>query len=356
MRLRTLIITLISVLFIGLIFWKLFMNKKVMADKLEQSMIVNTTIPVITENPRFSTIYKEISLNGTIIPDKEVFILSKAHGIVIRKYHEVGGVVQKGDRIIQIENEVLKKSLLVAQDDRIKILKDIKRYQSLQKQGAVSQQELEDSQMSLGKIEEHITSIKDQIANTTIVAPSSGIISKMVVEEGQLVAIGQEIAHLISGSELKLQVNATEADVLEVTKGQTVEIQIPSLNNKIIQGRVDIISPKANDLHLYTIDIKLKDTRESLKPGMYAKVNIVPSGIKTKQIIVSRKAIVGGLKNPSVFIVEKGKAYRKNVELGIYDDENIEIKAGLSVDDIVVNSGQINLTDETSVSILNKQN
>lgn len=354
MKIRIIIPVLIF--FIGLVIWKLSTNKKMMEDKLEQSMIVNTTIPVITERPRFSRLNNDIILNGTIIPDKEVFILSKAEGISIHKYKKTGDRVQKGDAIIQIENTVLKKSLTIAQADYAKILKDIRRYQSLQTQGAVSQQELENSQMSLREIEKHITSLKDQIENTTIVSPSSGIISKTFVEEGQLVIAGGEVAHIISGSGLKLQVNATEEDVLNIRKNQNVKIQIPSLENESFSGIVDIISPKANNLHFYTIDIKLEGIDESLKPGMYANVKIQPLEKEAQQIIISRKAIVGGLKRPYVFIVKNGKAYKRNVQSGFYNDKEIEIKSGVSIDDVVVNSGQINLTDGMPVSILNKQN
>jgi len=348
------IIILVSIILIGLTIWKLSANKEKMNEKLEQSMTVNTIIPVIIEKPELTRFENRISLYGVIVPENDVLIVSQTQGMIIRKYKKMGDKVHKGEVIVEIENEVLKKSLSVAQADYEQRYKDLQRYQSLQKQGAVAQQEVENSQMSLREVEERISNLRHQIASTTIKSPSSGIISKDFVDDGEWVTTGSEVAHIISGNELKLRAEATEADMLEISKGQQAQIHISSLKNSHISGVVDRIAPNANELHFYSIEILLKDADGRLKPGMYAVANIESSEAEVPQLTLSRKSIIGGMKNPSVFIVKDGKAYKKRVQTGYYDDKRIEIKSGVSVHDTVINSGHINLSDETPVYILNR--
>src|SRR5690606_4218579 len=128
------IIILVSIILIGLTIWKLSANKEKMNEKLEQSMTVNTIIPGIIEKPELTRFENRISLYGVIVPENDVLIVSQTQGMIIRKYKKMGDKVHKGEVIVEIENEVLKKSLSVAQADYEQRYKDLQRYQSLQKQ------------------------------------------------------------------------------------------------------------------------------------------------------------------------------------------------------------------------------
>jgi RND family efflux transporter MFP subunit len=354
MKRRIIIPVAVSIIIIALIIWKLSANKKEMEKKLEQSIIVNTTIPVLIEKPELLKLENKLSLNGSIIPGNETLILSKAQGTIIRKYKKMGDSVKKGDVIVQIENEVLKKALIIARADYEKKAKDVQRYESLQKKGAVAQQEVETSLISLRESEGRITDLQDQIARTTITAPSSGIISKDFVENGQWVTTGSEMAHIFAGNALKLQGSVTEADMLKINKGQHVKVRFSSINDENFSGVVDRIAPKANELHFYAVEIVLKSKDDRLKPGMYATALIESSITAMPTITINRKSVVGGMKSPAVFIIKKGKAYKKYITTGYYNDEKIEVTSGISLKDTVIKSGHINLTDGMAVSILKR--
>ncbi|OJW36844.1 MAG: hypothetical protein BGO54_07010 [Sphingobacteriales bacterium 46-32] len=354
MKIRIIIPVAVSIILTAFMIWKLSANKEEMEKKLKQSTVVNMTIPVIVEKPELLRLQNNLSLHGSIIPDNEILILSKAQGTITRKYKRMGDSVKKGDLIVQIENEVLKKALVSTRADYEKKANDVQRYESLQMQGAVAQQEVENGQLSLREVERRITELEDQIAHTTIVAPSSGIISKDFVEDGQWVTIGSEIAHIFSGNGLKLQVSITEADILKINKGEQVKVHLPSLNNESFSGVVYRVAPTANELHSYAVEIMLKSKDIRLKPGMYAIAFIESSKTSMPTITINRKSVVGGMKNPSVFIVKDGKAYKRSIRIGYYDNERLEVISGLALNDTVINSGQINLSDGIPVSILNR--
>jgi outer membrane protein TolC len=72
---------------------------------------------------------------------------------------------------------------------------------------------------ALRNVESRITELNDQPANTTIVAPVSGIIERDYFEEGTLLAIGSQAADMVNDTQLKMAVNVTEKEMLTLQKG-----------------------------------------------------------------------------------------------------------------------------------------
>ncbi|MFA7441704.1 MAG: hypothetical protein WCZ66_12190, partial [Sphingomonadaceae bacterium] len=108
---------------------------------------------------------------------------------------------------------------------------------------------------------------------------------------------------------------------------------------------------KSNDQFYYSVELSLNDPQ--LKPGMFATAVFNVGGTDSSTPIISREAIVGGLKAPHVFVIRDSRTYKIAVQVGISDGEYIEITDGISPDDTIVKSGQINLIDGTQVTILN---
>lgn len=329
-------------------------NKKALNHNAELSLVTNTVIPVIVEKPQFAPINRSFSVNGRIEAGNEVMILSKTQGRVIQKYKRAGDVVNKGNVIIQLENSVIRESLRIAEADLLKAQKDVSRFQRLAASGAVTVRKVEDSELTLRNIENRIVELKDQLANATIIAPVSGILSEDYVEEGSLATIGGQIANIVCSNSLKMKINVTEKEVLQFKKGGTATITSDVYPGESFSGIVDMISPQGNQLHSYLVEIVLQGDFKKLKPGMYATAQFNPAGKETERITVNRKAIAGGMKNPHVWTVKDGKAYKIPVETGLYNNEYIEITKGLTLNDIVINSGQVNLSDGVEISMLNK--
>lgn len=346
----------VIVILIGLLIGQLSANKEKMAADIEKSLVINTTVPVIIETPVKATLHNAIVLHGTITPENEIPILSKQQGIIIRKYKKTGQSVRKGEPIVQLENEISQKSLQLAQANYVKLAKDVDRYQILKKNGAVATQELESIQMSLRDMEEHISNLKNQIANSTILSPIDGIIAADYVEEGQFVMTGGQIVQIISGSGLKLSLSTAESDVLMIKKGQEVTVKVSALAGQSIKGIVELISPKANNLHYYIVDITLKENNPDLRAGMFAsaELSLTAKNTAADDIVISRKAIVGSIKKPYVYVVKNGIAQKREISLDSYNDKQIVVRSGITCQDTVITSGQINLSDGFPVTILNK--
>lgn len=342
---------IVTVSIVGLIAWKLVDNKQTIDRNAELSLTVNTVVPVMVEKPHYVGLSEKISVNGRIDSENEVAVYSKAQGIVIKKYKKAGDVVSRGTVIAQLENSVIRENLRLSELDLTKAKKDVDRFQNLASIGAVTVRELEDTQIALRSIESRITDLQDQLSNTTITSPTSGIINKDYFEEGTLLSVGSSVVDIVDNRMLKMVANVTEKEVLKLNVGMEAVIATDVYPGSTFTGRIGAISPKSNDQYYYSVELSLNDPQ--LKPGMFATAIFNVDGNNRNTSVVSRVAIIGGLKVPHVFVIRDSKAYKVAVQVGISDGEYIEITDGISPDDVVVKSGQINLIDGTEVSILN---
>lgn len=342
---------IVTVSIVGLIAWKLVDNKQTIDRNAELSLTVNTVVPVMVEKHQYMELSERISVKGRIDSENEVAVYSKAQGIVVRKYRKVGDVVSRGTVIAQLENNVIRENLRLSELDLAKAKKDVERFQNLASIGAVTIRELEESQIALRTVESRITDLQDQLCNTTITSPTSGVINKDYFEEGTLFSVGSSVADIVDNKALKMVANVTEKEVFKLKTGMEAVITTDVYPGSTFTGRIEAISPKSNDQFYYSVELVLDHPQ--LKPGMFATAIFNVDGNNRNTPVVSREVIVGGMKDPQVFVIRDSKAYKVAVQVGISDGEYIEITDGISPDDVVVKSGQINLIDGTEVSILN---
>ena len=189
-KIVTSIIVIISIIIIS---WKLSKNKQTIDRNAELSLTVNTVVPVMAEKPKYLDLNEEIRVNGRIGSKNEVIVYSKAQGVVVKKYKKAGDVVSQGTVIAQLENNVIQENLQLSELDFAKAEKDVKRFQNLVSIGAVTVRELEDVQITLRSIESRMAELKDQLSNTTIVSPVSGIINKDYFEKSYIT----DLSHFI---------------------------------------------------------------------------------------------------------------------------------------------------------------
>lgn len=336
---------------VGLITWKLVDNKQVIDKNAELTSNVNTVIPIMVEKPKFIDLSEKIIVNGRIDSENEVTIYSEAQGVVIDKYKRSGDFVSRGTVIAQLENKVIRENLRLSELDFVKAKKDVERFENLTSVGAGTVRELEDAQIAQRRIESRITDLKSQLLNTTITSPISGIINKDYFEEGTLLMVGSSVVDVVDQEALRMVVNVTGKEVLKLKVGMETTITTDVYPDSTFTGRIDAISPKSNDQFYYSVELTLN--HQKLKPGMFATAIFNIDTNNRNFPVISREAIVGGMKDPHVFVVKEGRVYKVAVQIGISEEKYIEIINGLSLDDTIVNSGQINLIEGTEISIVN---
>ncbi|MBW9151302.1 efflux RND transporter periplasmic adaptor subunit [Clostridium estertheticum] len=191
-----------------------------------------------------------------------------------------------------------------------------------------------------------------QMDNASITSPINGVISERNVEVGEVVSSAVSVFTIIDASSLRSEVSMTDKDVIKVKVNQKIPVQISSMNNKIVQGIVDTISPSADaKTQLYTVKVKIENPSNLLKPGMIVRVEF-PDVVKTDIAVVPNGAIFTENSVQYVYIVDATRLKRKQVVVGISNTLQTEIVSGIKLGDQVITEGQSFLNEGQKVSIV----
>jgi len=116
-------------------------------------------------------------------------------------------------------------------------------------------------------------------------------------------------------------------------------------------GEVTEIAPSPEpESGMYPVRILIDNPDTELRPGMTAEVKITRERAEDV-LIIPRQALSARGDEYHVFVVEEGMARRRQVRVGMQDEDYAEVRSGLNEGDVVVYYGMQYLEDGTSVVI-----
>ncbi len=127
------------------------------------------------------------------------------------------------------------------QSDRASLDKVAANYRSANTAGSVVGAAQGSSAQAMAQVkqaEADLAQAEADLANTKIVAPIDGRITKRSVEAGNYVQIGQQLGSLV-GTELWVTANFKETQLEQMRPGQTVDIVIDAYPDVKLQGKID---------------------------------------------------------------------------------------------------------------------
>lgn len=350
---KNIIIILCILGVVALIGIRLASNKKKLN---EQNKVVDRSLVKV---PVTVTSAFEAGVSGTFIlpavvkPLNEVNISLNTSGKVKSLNFDLGTAVSKGQSLGSIDNSIKQISLESTQLLTDKYEKDYQRLKDLYEGKAATEIDFSNAKYNYENAKTQLAQIRQQIADGTLVSPIAGIVTKKNIEEGEFVNVGTVVATVVDIRELKAIVMVGERDVYKLKEGLPLKITSDVFPDKPFEGKIRFISPVGDDAHNYQVEITIENNAKlSLKGGTFIRVEFdIHEEGKTLQI--PKLALVEGTKNPYVFVALGGKAVVKKLVLGRDLGENIEVVNGLNAGEQVITSGQINLSENSLVEIIN---
>jgi RND family efflux transporter MFP subunit len=155
---------------------------------------------------------------------------------------------------------------------------------------------------------------------------------------------------LVNVSTLKFKTTVDENQIASLKVGSPIKVKASVFPDKEFTGKITFIAPKADASLNFPIEIEIANNPNGdLKAGMYGSA-IFSTATNQKPIMaIDRNAFVGGVGNNQVFVVKDSVAHLTKIVSGRILGEEVEVLDGLKEGDIVVTSGQINLSDGAKV-------
>ena len=349
-----------------------------------QKMQPKNEASFITEEVKRGKIAQTVSATGEIAATNLVDVGAQVSGQIKKMHVKIGDVVKEGDLIAEIDNvtqvnevntrkaqlQTYQAQLESAQVALKIAQRKYSRYKSLASADAVSKEEFEATEDSLAtnraKIKELQSSIRQtQIAINTaekdlgytrITAPSAGTVVSLVVEQGQTINASQTSPTVVQIADLTSMTNKmqiAEGDATKVKAGQTVNFTILSEPDTPISAKLDSVDPGLTTMSQGSYSKSTDTTSNAIY--YYARATVPnPEGKlaigMTTQNTVEIASVDNVLVVPTVAIKTKdgkkfvrvlgtnNQAEDKEIQTGLKDSMNTEVKSGLNEGDKVVMS------------------
>jgi len=258
-------------------------------------------IPVETEKVTRQTVIHKVNASGVLQPETEVKISATISAWITDITVKEGDYVTKGQHLISLDEkqykasvEQARSSVKSAQSSLKKVAAEKSRMESLFEKGLASQQELESiiaeyelAESRLEQAQAALESREDELAKTKIMAPQSGVVTKINKEVGEM-ALGSvfqaDVLMTIADlSRMEVVVDVNENDVVSVSEGDTAEVEIDAFQDTLFYGVVSDIAHVAETTNFGTqeqvtnfkVKIRMLNVPEEARPGMSATANII---------------------------------------------------------------------------------
>ena len=318
----------------------------------QENSSVAVRVATVATNP----VEDNFIANGNFSPDQELEMAAERSGKVISILVKEGDRIVKGQTIAIIRGDVVNVEAETANANYQNALNDYNRFESAYKTGGVTKQQLDQARINMINAKSRLTQANINVGDTRVKAPFGGIINKKFIEVGTILSAmpPTKMFEIVNTNSLKLKVNVSERQVAQLKIGSIVKVKASVFPDKEYTGKVTFIAPKADTSLNFPIEVAITNNpNNEIKAGMYGSVVFgAPEGKQPELMTIPRSAFVGSVSSNQVYVVEKDIAVMKKVVAGRVFGDKVEILSGLNNGDVVVTSGQINLSDSTKVSIV----
>jgi len=311
---------------------------------------------IVVEAAKVSVVKLPQSLTavGSLRSDETIILRPEVAGRVVQIGFKEGENVANGAVLLKLDGSVQQADLERAKANYVLSKTKYDRAVELRKQGFISSQATDEAENTLRVAKADVELMQARLAKTTLVAPFAGTIGLRQVSIGDYVKEGQDMVNLESLDPLKVDFRIPEISLSQVKDGQTLQISLDALPDKVYDGRVYAINPliDANGRAI-VIRARVGNKDGKLRPGMFARVRLFTSGSKDTMVVPEESLFPVG-DDKFVYKVVDGKATRQKVDIGQRRDGRVEIVSGLIPDDVVVTAGGLKLREGAAVSIANQ--
>ena len=263
-------------------------------------------ISIDVEKVELRTIVQKINASGKIQPEESVQITSTITGWITEITVIEGDTVEPGQHLISIDEKQIRPrynnalSQVKSSEANLKKVKaQMNRTKTLFSQKLISQQEQEQVeasfQIALSQAEQanaNLLSAEDELSKTRLTAPKYGIVTSITKEEGEMAVGGMfnpgVLMTVADLSRMEVEVDVNENDVVNITIGDTTEIEIDAYPDTTFFGVVSEIAHTAQSMNMgsqqqvtnFKVKVKMITVPDRIRPGMSSTVNIITSTIK----------------------------------------------------------------------------
>jgi RND family efflux transporter MFP subunit len=304
---------------------------------------------VETAEVEIGTIAREIELSAVVEPIRTVSVNSQLATTVRVLLAEEGDRVSAGSVLARLEDAELAVELESARAALEAARAAFERAEQLREREVITLPEYERDRTALAAAEAEHRQLQTRVGYATIRSPIAGVVIAKHVEAGDVVGAQTPLFEVADISTLVVPIGVSELDVAQLSPGDSVEVSLDALPDRPLRGRIRRVFPSADPTtRLVPVEVALEPGSQA-RPGYLARVRLRLDSRSDVPLVPASAVLAGSGGVESAFVVEDGKAFRREVETGMVSRGRVEIVSGLQPGETVVVEGGSSLREGAQV-------
>jgi len=312
----------------------------------------DTSVPVEVQPLKRAPMIAVYSGTAPIEANDDAEVVAKVGGEVRQIFVEEGDSVHAGQVLARLDGDRLRLDLAQTEANLRKLERDYKRQLELSEKGLVAKGTAENAKYDLDALRAAYDSARLELSYTEIRAPIPGVVSARHIKIGNTIKPNDPTFKVTNLDPLIAFVHVPEKEFRKLAPGQVADVVVDALGGEHFPGTISRISPTVDpQTGTFRARVEVPDATRHLKPGMFARVNIVYER-RDNALQLPRNAILDADGEQSVYIVVKNKAEQRRITTGLANNGWIEVLNGLQGDERIVVVGQAGLKSGTAVKVV----
>lgn len=307
----------------------------------EEPPIETVALPnVSVELPVRADIVLESGLIGTIAPSDIIYVMPKVAGDINAVYVNAGDTVKQGQALCRIDNSKQIENAKIQMDSALVSLQNaqtnLERLRILFETGDIPAQTYEqtEAQTRAAQLQYEAATLayNTQVEYSTVTAPISGILENVNMTLHSTVAQSSQLCMITGKGVKKVTFSVPERLKQNLHLGDTIRLQKQGMEyTAVISEMSNMISPQTG---LFDVEATIEEG-EALAAGSTVKLFVL-SEYAQDAITIPVDAVYYNGGDAYVYTCTGSTVHKVPVETGIFDEERIEIRSGITMDDQVI--------------------
>jgi membrane fusion protein, multidrug efflux system len=324
-------------------------QKKKTESTTEDTVVVKT-IPV-----SLSKYSPKLEYSGTIASTNEAKLSFKIGGIISRIFVKEGDHVAKGQLLATLDLTEINAQVKQASQNVDKLDRDEHRIKNLLDDTAATLEQYQNAQTQLNVGKENLRIAKFNQEYAQIRASANGIITKKLMNEGEMASTGSGVLILngTSADDWVIRFGVSDKDWAILQKNDKANIFVDAYPGKTFDGMISKIEQSADASNgTYEIEVKIFPGDKKLAPGLFATVHIRAAHADQQLSVIPVEALAeADRKTGYVYSLntDKKTVAKHKVQIAFISKDSVGIAGGLDHVDHVIKEGVSYITENTVV-------
>ena len=287
-------------------------------------------------------------ITGSVQPERRADLRAEVSAVVLQVLKENGEPVKKGDLLVRLDDTSIRDAVQSAQEasraaaqalDQAQ--RQLARVKTLQAQGMVSQQALDDAevrrntaQSDRAAAESRTVSARQQLTRTEVRAPFDGVVSDRKASAGDTAAVGKELLKVIDPGSMRFEGLVSADRMGDIHPGQAVQFRINGFDKGDFAGKVRHVDASADPVtRQVAVIVDFAPGTAPKVAGLYAEGRI--SSDASQALLLPEASVVKEGDKAYVWKLAGSALVKTPVTLGERDARlgNVVIASGLAAGD-----------------------